>query len=54
LRLIYFEKANIILDNAGKVGIKGMTRVGMKEREMETIASFINDIKNGINPIVSS
>lgn len=43
------EKANIILDSAGRVGVNEMTRLGMKEGEMEQIAEFINDIKEGRN-----
>jgi glycine hydroxymethyltransferase len=43
------EEANIILDSAGRVGVNEMTRLGMKEGEMEQIAEFINDIKEGRN-----
>ncbi len=43
------ERVNIILDNSGRVGVNEMTRLGMKEREMEKIAELINDIKKGYN-----
>ena len=34
------EKCNIIVDNAGRLGVNEMTRYGMKEREMHEIALF--------------
>lgn len=44
------EKANIIMDNSGRVGISEMTRYGIKEPEIETIAKFISRIYNNEDP----
>lgn len=41
------EKANIILDNSGRIGLSEITRLGMKEKDMQEIASFFGRIKNG-------
>jgi glycine hydroxymethyltransferase len=35
------EKANIMIDTAGRIGTAEMTRMGMKEAEMKIIADFI-------------
>ena len=48
------EKANIILDNSGRIGVNEMTRLGMKEKEMGKIAEFVYDIKRGISPEIVS
>ena len=37
---------NIITDNSGRIGTSEMTRYGMREAEMEQIASLIGDIFN--------
>lgn len=41
------EKSNIMIDTAGRIGTAEMTRMGMKEAEMETIAEFINRVGSG-------
>ena len=43
------ESANIIVDNAGRIGTNEMTRMGMKENEMKEIAGFIDSIYNNKN-----
>ena len=40
------EMNNIITDNSGRIGTSEMTRYGMREAEMEQIASLIGDIFN--------
>jgi glycine hydroxymethyltransferase len=44
------EKANIIIDSAGRVGTAEMTRFGMKEDDMSIIAEFIIKAWFGENP----
>lgn len=44
------EKANIIVDNAGRIGTNEMTRFGMKENEMKEIAYLISCIFNDADP----
>ena len=43
------EKANIIVDSAGRIGTNEMTRLGMKEKEMKEIALLISQIYNQQN-----
>jgi len=38
------EEQNIVVDAVGRLGTQEATRIGMKERDMETIAGFIYDI----------
>ena len=38
------EASNIIIDTAGRIGTNEMTRLGMKEKEMEQIAKFMKRI----------
>lgn len=41
------EKCNIITDNSGRIGTGEITRFGLKEPEMQTIAKFISRIAFG-------
>jgi len=41
------EKCNIITDNSGRIGTGEITRFGLKEPEMQTIARFISRIASG-------
>ena len=43
------ERANIIIDNSGRIGTNEMTRMGMKEKEMKIIAEYISIIYNDAN-----
>ncbi len=43
------EKANIIVDKAGRLGVNEVTRRGMREGEMEKIASLIRNVLKGGN-----
>lgn len=45
------EKANIIIDNSGRIGCSEMTRFGMKETEMEKIAEFIGMVFKREDPL---
>ena len=45
------ERANIIVDNSGRIGCNEMTRFGMKESEMEKIAELIAHIFHGNNSL---
>jgi glycine hydroxymethyltransferase len=45
------ENANIMIDTAGRVGVAEMTRLGMKENEMQIIALFMNRLSEGEKPI---
>ena len=38
------EKANIIVDRDGRIGVQEVTRFGMKEREMEEIADLFSKV----------
>lgn len=41
------EAANIIIDDRGRVGVAELTRLGMKEAEMEEIASWMAQVLQG-------
>ena len=44
------EAANIIWDSSGRIGCNEMTRFGMKEEQMESIAEFIERVYKGQEP----
>lgn len=44
------EKANLIVDNGIRLGVNEITRRGMKEKEMDKIAEFIERVIKGENP----
>lgn len=41
------EEYGIILDNSGRIGVSEITRIGMKEIDMDQIALFITEIFSG-------
>ncbi|MFQ6085205.1 MAG: hypothetical protein ACE5OY_02945 [Candidatus Bathyarchaeia archaeon] len=44
------ERANIIIDSIGRLGTQEMTRYGMRECDMETIADLISRLVAGEDP----
>jgi glycine hydroxymethyltransferase len=41
---VKLEEANIIIDDRGRIGVSEVTRIGMKEGDMETIAELMSKV----------